>query len=128
MKSNFLNRNGWLLFAILIALSACKKGLDYQNLDAINPSNFWSDSTLIKAYLNDIYGGMMPGWPLGNGASSDEGINASGVNLGDYQQGIIDVSTTYSNLNYTYIDKTNYFIDQLANVPASVLRSHLKLV
>jgi len=110
----------------MVILSACEKGLDYQNLGVINPSNVWSDSTLIKAYLNDVYGGSMPGWPLGGGASSDEGINAGGVNLGNYQQGILDVSTTYTNLNYTYIDKTNYFMDQLANVPASVLSAALK--
>lgn len=126
MKLKYLNKIKWLLFATLVIISACKKGLDYQNLNVINPSNVWSDSILIKAYLNDVYGGLMPGWPLGGGASSDEGINGSGVNLGNYQQGILDVSTTYSNLNYTYIDKTNYFLDQLANVPPSVLSVSLK--
>lgn len=126
MKFKYLNTSKWLLFATLVVLGACKKGLDYQNLGVINPTNVWSDSTLIKAYLNDVYGGLMPGWPLGNGANSDEGINGSGVNLGNYQQGILDVSTTYYNLSYTYIDKTNYFLDQLANVPASVLPAALK--
>ena len=126
MKFKYLNKIKWLLFATLVILSACKKGLDYQNLGVINPTNVWSDSTLIKAYLNDVYGGLMPNWPLGNGANSDEGINGNGVNLGNYQQGILDVSTTYSNLNYTYIDKTNYFLDQLANEPASVLPASLK--
>ncbi len=122
----YLNKRKCLLFATLVVLGACKKGLDYQNTNAINPDNVWSDSAMIKAYLNDVYGGLMPNWPLGSGASADEGINGSGVNLGQYQQGIIDPATTNVNLSYTYIDKVNYFMDQLVNVPASVLSDGLK--
>lgn len=122
----YSDKTKWILFAALIVLGACKKGLDYQNTNAINPDNVWSDSAMIKAYLNDVYGGLLPGWPIGGGASADEGINGSGVNLGQYQQGIVDPASTNVNLNYTYIDKTNYFIDQLENIPASVLTADLK--
>src|SRR5690349_18081218 len=116
----YLNKN--ILYVVLILLgTSCKKGLDYENTNAINPNNVWTDSVLIKAYLNDVYGGSMPGWPLGSGASSDEGINASGGNLGNYQRGIIDVTTTTVSLNYTIIDKTNFFMDKLAGVPESAL-------
>lgn len=108
-----------VLLAVLI--SSCKKGLDYENTGAINPKNVWTDSVLIKAYLNDVYGGLMPGWPIGSGANADEAINGSGGNLGSFQQGIVDVATNFTNLDYNYIDKTNYFIDQLADAPESVI-------
>ncbi|WP_316838208.1 RagB/SusD family nutrient uptake outer membrane protein [Pedobacter nutrimenti] len=123
----YLNKYIYILCVVLIALgSSCKKGLDYENTGAINPKNVWTDSVLIKAYLNDVYGGLMPGWPLGSGASADEGINGSGGNLGNFQQGIVNVTTNFTNLNYTYIDKTNYFMDQLANVSESVLSPSTK--
>jgi hypothetical protein len=106
---------------VTAAFGACKKGLDYQNTYAINPSNVWSDSTMIKAYISDIYGGSMPGWPLGSGGGSDEGISGNGVNLSNYLQGVITAATTNTNLSYTYIDKTNYFLDQVQTVSSSVL-------
>lgn len=109
----------FVLLAVLI--SSCKKGLDYENTGAINPKNVWTDSVLIKAYLNDVYGGLMPGWPIGSGANADEAINGSGGNLGSFQQGIVDVATNFTDLDYNYIDKTNYFIDQLADAPESVI-------
>ena len=123
----YLTRNKIILYIVLIILgSSCKKGLDYQNTGAINPNNVWTDSVLIKAYLNDVYGGLMPGWPLGSGSGADEGINASGGNLGAFQRGIVDVATNFTNLNYTFIDKTNYFMDQLAIVPTSVINLNTK--
>lgn len=123
----YLNKNKFILYVVLIVFgSSCKKGLDYENTGAINPKNVWTDSVLIKAYLNDVYGGQMPGWPLGSGASADEGINASGGNLGSFQRGIVDVAVNFTNLNYTYIDKTNYFMDQMANVPESVISTGTK--
>ncbi|WP_162852680.1 RagB/SusD family nutrient uptake outer membrane protein [Dinghuibacter silviterrae] len=75
---------------------------------------------MIKAFLTDIYGGSMPGWPLGSGNNSDEGF--SGVNnLGVYQKGGINVDNTNVTLNYTNIEKCNFLRDQLTQVPASVL-------
>lgn len=124
----YLNQNKFILYiALIIALGAsCKKGLDYENTGAINPKNVWADSVLIKAYLNDVYSGLMPGWPLGSGANADEGINASGGNLSGLQRGIIDVVANATSLNYTSIDKTNYFMDQLSGLPASVINPGTK--
>lgn len=126
MTMKYLNKTKCLVLAGLLALGACKKGLDYENLGAINPGNVWSDSVMITAYLNDVYGSTMPGWPLGSGANSDEGITANGVNLSLYLQGTLNVATNVTNLNYTVIDKTNFFMDQLATIPSSVLRDGLK--
>jgi len=125
----YLNQFKSILYVVLLVAlgaSSCTKGLDYENTGAINPRNVWTDSVLIKAYLNDIYGGLMPRWELGSGANADEGINASGGNLGSFQQGIVDVAVNFTNLDYTYIDKANYFMDQLAGVQESVLSATTK--
>lgn len=108
---------------IMLVVQSCKKGLDFSNPNSINPSQVWNDPTMIKAYLTDIYGGSMPGWSF-DGNASDEGIYSS-HDLGNYQQGIITAATTYTNLNYTNIDKCNFMIEQLASVPASVLSGEL---
>jgi hypothetical protein len=109
---------GCLLFATTQFVS-CKKGLDYQNLTAISPDNVWNNPVMIQAYLSDIYAGLMPGWPF-SGGSSDEGISTP-KSLGDYQRGVISVSTTNTELKYEYIEKINFFLDQLEKVTASVL-------
>ncbi|QJB31913.1 RagB/SusD family nutrient uptake outer membrane protein [Chitinophaga oryzae] len=104
-----------------VQLSSCKKGLDYDNVGAMSPENVWKDSTMIQAYLSDIYGGLLPKWPF-NGSASDEGISTP-RSLGDYQRGIISASSEASNtkLDYQYIEKINYFLDNLEKAPAAVI-------
>ncbi|PSL44692.1 putative outer membrane starch-binding protein [Chitinophaga niastensis] len=105
--------------AVITGATSCKKGLDYANQNNLNPNNVWSDSTMIGAFLSDIYGGMMPGWPV-SGVNTDEGIsNAKG--MPDYSRGIIAVSTTNAGLNYTNIDKINFFLDKLETLPGTIL-------
>ncbi|QIL41340.1 RagB/SusD family nutrient uptake outer membrane protein [Pedobacter sp. HDW13] len=108
--------------AVLLVVTSCKKGLDYKNNGAINPENVWSDPTMIKAFLNDIYGASMPGWSF-DGNSTDEGYNGAKT-LGNYQRGIIAVDQTTSALNYSVIDKANFFLDQLDAV--AVLSADIK--
>lgn len=118
----FNHRLYTLLFAGAAALcgtQSCKKGLDYVNRSSLNPDIVWKDSAMIKAFLSDIYGRGMPGWPF-NGNSSDEGI--SGVrSMPDYNRGIISVSSTTSSLNYAQIDRINYLLDHLQELPANIL-------
>ncbi len=122
-----INKNYVILMAVvLLLLGACKDGLDYKNVSSISPDNVWSDPKMINAYLNDVYGGCMPGWPLGSGQNSDEGIGGDGTNLGNFQQGVITVASQSVNLNYTWIDKTNFFMDQMAKVPSTVMDDNLK--
>ncbi|MGZ3756749.1 MAG: RagB/SusD family nutrient uptake outer membrane protein [Mucilaginibacter sp.] len=104
-------------------VTSCRKGLDFMNTNAINPANVWNDPNMIKAFLTDIYGGSMPGWSF-DGNSSDEGISTP-KSLGNYQRGIIGVANNPVNLNYTNIDKCNFFLDQLATTPTSVLPTNL---
>lgn len=108
---------------ITLLASACKKGLDYKNNGVIVPEAVWGNADMIKAFLNDIYG-QMPGWPF-NGGDTDEGISRPKF-FGNYQRGIITKDNVGVNLSYNYIDKINFFLDELENVPASVLTDGLR--
>ncbi|WP_143305958.1 RagB/SusD family nutrient uptake outer membrane protein [Chitinophaga vietnamensis] len=119
MRSNKRYIPVFLCAVLLAGITSCRKGLDYVNTGNLNPDNVWKDSTMIKAFLSDIYGGLMPGWPF-NGDRSDEGISTA-KSLSDYLRGIVTVSTTTSSLNYNSIDKINFFLDKLATVPAGVI-------
>ncbi len=124
MKRIYRAKNIFFLFlATTILLPACKKGLDFKNNNNINPENVWNDPLLIKGLLTDIYGGLLPGWPF-NGDATDEGINGP-KSLGNLQRGVISVDNTTSRLNYTYIDKINFFLDRISTVPTSILPKDL---
>lgn len=111
-----------LIGMLVFIMPSCKKGLDkYYNANALNPDFVWKDTLMIRAFLNDIYGGLMPDWTF-NGTSSDEGFSTP-KSLGNYQRGVISVDQTTSSLSYTYIEKINFFLDNLAKVPATVLPS-----
>lgn len=116
---NKTNYSNLLLFAILSILFIPACSLDYENTGAINRGNVWKDKKMINAFLIDIHGGMMPGWPT-NGNDTDEGFNKPG-SLGDYQRGIIDVEKTASGLGYSNIEKINFFLEKIATVPNTVL-------
>jgi hypothetical protein len=105
-------------------MTSCKKGLDFTNTNTINPNDIWGNQTLIKSFLTDIYGSSMPGWNF-DGNNSDEGISGTKT-LGNYIRGIITVDNTAVSLNYSVIDKCNFFIDQASAAPASVLSDPLK--
>jgi len=109
--------------ALMVLAPSCKKGLDYFNNGAIAPDNVWKDPVMIKSFLADIYGGLMPGWSF-DGNSTDEGYDGPKT-LGNYQRGIIAVDQTTSKLDYTYIDKVNFFLENIANVPTTVLSADL---
>jgi hypothetical protein len=113
-----------LLTGASILPLACKKGLDYQNTNAISPDNVWKDPAMIGAFLNDIYAGLMPGWGF-DGNSSDEGYNGVKT-LGNYQRGIISVDATTSALNYGSIEKINFFLDNISQVGSTVLLDNVK--
>jgi hypothetical protein len=102
---------------VLLLITACSK-LDYKNTSVINPDNVWNDKNLINGFLTDIHGSMMPGWTYDN--SADEGMGTSG-SLSDYMRGIISVEKNGQGLNYTNIDKINYFLSKVPTVSTSVL-------
>ncbi len=108
-----------LLIGALAIIGAACSDLDYTNTQVISPENVWKNKTMIVAYLNEIHGGMMPGWSR-SGGESDEGFHMPGE-MGDYQRGIIDVERTGLELKYTYIDKINFFLDKISSVSSEEL-------
>jgi hypothetical protein len=108
------------ILCMLVMASACKKGLDYKNANSISPDNVWKDPNMIKAYLTDIYGRTMPFWDFSSGNNTDEAFNRPGSMPG-FLRGILSVDQTNLSMDYSIIDKCNFFLDQLAVVPASVL-------
>lgn len=92
-----------------LLLSACS--LDYENTEAITPDAVWKDPTMINAFLNDIYGNMMPGWPI-TANNTDEGMNGT-TDMSQYVRGEATVMNSGVGLDYKNIDKINFFLDNL---------------
>lgn len=92
-----------------LLLSACS--LDYENTEAITPDAVWKDQTMINAFLNDIYGNMMPGWPI-TANNTDEGMNGN-TEMSQYVRGEATVMNSGVGLDYKNIDKINFFLDNL---------------
>ena len=68
-----MKRNIVALFgACVVLMTSCD--LDYTNNGTINPDNVWSDKNMISSFLTDIYGNMLPGWPV-SANNTDEGMN-----------------------------------------------------
>ncbi len=92
-----------------LLLSACS--LDYENTEAITPDAVWKDPTMINAFLYDIYGNMMPGWPI-TANNTDEGMNGP-TDMSQYVRGEATVMNSGVGLDYKNIDKINFFLDNL---------------
>lgn len=108
-----------LLGGILLAQTSCKEGLDYENVNTIVPEAVWKDPAMINAFFIDIQGGLNPGWRY-DGESSDEGAH-SAKSMGSYLRGMITVDNCNVSLDYSYIDKINFFLTNLANVTSDVM-------
>lgn len=102
-----------------LLLGGCE--LNYENTGAINPDNVWKDRKMILAYLTDIHGSMMPGWPYGSSNDTDEGMKKA-TDMGDWARGINGVEKSGHGLGgYGNIDKINFLLDKLETVPTSIL-------
>lgn len=118
MNNIIKNSGKWLLGGMfcLTLLTACE--LDYENRGDMVPGQVWKDKTMILAYLNDIHGGNIPGWPGSD--NCDEALNGSG-SMNDYARGVIDAEKDGKGFNYEYIDKINFLLMKLKEVSTSVL-------
>lgn len=119
---NYMNKRfvALCLFMVsLFTLFSCKEGLDYENTNAIVPDAVWKDPNLIDGFLNDIYGGLNPGWVF-NASVSDEGLNGA-KDMNNYLRGILTIDNANYSLDYQYIDKVNYFLFNIKDVPTDVL-------
>lgn len=103
-----------ILLSVVLGTLLCGCSLDYENSGTINPDNVWKDEKMVNAFLMDIYGRMIPGWPV-NANDSDEGMNGPG-SMGSYLRGQITIDNCGKGLDYGNIDRINYFLDQLETV------------
>lgn len=100
-----------ILSAILLAGIVSSCSLDYKNTATINPENVWTDKIMINSFLTDIYGKMMPGWPI-SANGTDEGMNGP-TDMSEFSRGIISVENQGRGLDYANIDRINFFLDNL---------------
>lgn len=95
-----------------LLLGSCS--LDYENTSAITPDGVWENADMVNAFLVNIYGSMMPGWPI-SANNTDEGMNGP-TEMSQYVRGEITVDNCSQGLDYKNIDKINYFLANLENV------------
>ncbi len=100
-----------ILVGLCCSLLLCACSLDYENAEAITPDAVWKDPKMINAFLNDIYGNMMPGWPI-SANNTDEGMNGPS-GMSQYVRGEATVMNSGVGLDYKNIDKINFFLDNL---------------
>lgn len=99
------------LFCSLL-LGSCS--LDYENTSAITPDGVWENPDMVNAFLTNIYGSMMPGWPI-SANNTDEGMNGP-TDMSQYVRGEITVDNCAQGLDYKNIGKINYFLANLESV------------
>lgn len=113
-----------LLSGLLCGLFLYGCSLDYDNTKAITPDGVWKDSKMIDAFLTNIYGNMLPGWPI-EANNTDEGMNGM-ADMNQYVRGEISVQNDGQKLEYANIDRINFFLGHLENVEAGVLADDVK--
>lgn len=101
-----------LLCLFLAVFFSCS--LDYENTGAISPDNVWTDKKMINSFLTDIYGRMLPGWPI-NANGTDEGMNGP-TEMSEYSKGLITIDNSGQSWDYGNIDRINFFLDQMEKV------------
>ncbi|MFV0506342.1 MAG: RagB/SusD family nutrient uptake outer membrane protein [Bacteroidales bacterium] len=108
-----MKRNIIALFctSVLLMISC---DLDYTNSGTINPDNVWSDKNMISSFLTNIYGNMLPGWPLTSN-NTDEGMNRP-TEMSQFARGQVTIDNYSSTWSYGNIDRINFFLDQLEDV------------
>lgn len=108
-----------LLAGMLCAFFMYGCSLDYENTNSITPDGVWKDPQMISAFLSNIYGNMMPGWPI-SANNSDEGMNGP-TEMNQYVRGEYSVDISGQKLDYRFIDRINFFLTNLETVDPAVL-------
>lgn len=107
-----MKRKNIIFSLFLVILFSCS--LDYENSETINPGNVWTDKTMVNSFLTDIYGRMLPGWPV-SANNTDEGMNGP-TDMSEYARGLITIDNCGQKLDYGNIDRINFFLDQMETV------------
>lgn len=98
---------------LVVILSACNP-LDKSNLESLTGGDVWANPNLAEAYVNDLYGLLMPGNFL-VGRITDETMVTNGEYteaLSAYLNGSL-TSDTYNDFLYGSIRKINIFLAQI---------------
>ncbi len=97
------------LFALMFV--SCNEVLEKEYLEAINPDDVYTSPELAEAYVNNFYGGVMPGWPITAGESSDE-AGRMNTQLNDFLRGTATIDS-YNNWPYDRIRTINIFLENI---------------
>ncbi len=100
-----------IFVSLMLGLLMGSCSLDYENTNAITPEGVWENKDMISAFLTNIYGSMLPGWPI-SANGTDEGMDDP-TSMSQYVRGEITVDNTGQGLDYKNIDKINYFLANL---------------
>lgn len=99
----------------LFSIISCTSVLDKNNLVVFGGDNVWTSETMTAAYLNNIYGALMPGgWPY-NGSASDEGTDGS-QGMNSFLRGIATIDS-WNAYGYGTIDRINLFLSKIDGTP-----------
>ena len=105
-----------------LLLQGCS--LDYENTEAITPDAVWTDVNMINSYLANIYGNMTPGWPITSN-NTDEGMNNT-TEMSQFVRGEYSVENDGQGLDYTNIDRINFFLGHMQEVGPEVMSEEEK--
>jgi len=61
-----------ILFSLLgLAYTGCEQVLEKEYLQAISPEDVYNNINVAKAYVDNIYSKLKPGWSYGSGSLSE---------------------------------------------------------
>ncbi len=98
------------LAVALLCTAGCEKILDKKDLRSINPGDVWNDAGLATAFVNNIYGDLMPGFPTNDGGNSDE--TTDNGEMRTFLAGVATIDS-YSYLPYGTVLKINMALQNL---------------
>jgi len=104
-----------LLIGILCLFTVgCEDVLDKENLTAIGADDVWNDFALAEAYINGVYGNLMPGMPDSSGIYTDEasGINYLGLFANPFGYGTATINSQ-DEWHYGVIRVINLMLEQI---------------
>nr|WP_199080027.1 RagB/SusD family nutrient uptake outer membrane protein [Pedobacter sp. ASV19] len=115
-----------ILIALVSLFGGCKKVLDKDNLTAVNPSDVWTNANIARAYLDNIYDGLMPGNPAGSANGTDEGV-AYQKQTNDWLMGTATYDSNDDFGKYDKIRTVNLLLDNIDKASFDLTsRNHIK--
>lgn len=96
--------------AVLSSMISCTSVLDKEDLTSINPDDVWKNEKMIDAIINEIQGGLMPGWAY-DGDLSDEAPHHR-ADMNTFLKGTATIDD-WDKWFYYDIDKINIFLKNI---------------